>query len=101
MILIGCFEPLVYVQSYLHRSEFGDLRLSQVHDWLHVRLEQAVDYAMVQLAILGRLELHLVDVSELVANSAWREIVALREALDDWNHLWTQLLEHAPISEVK
>ena len=85
----------------MRRSEFGDLWLSQVHDWLHVRLEQAVDYAVVQLAILGRLELHLVDVSILVTNSARREFVALREALDDGDHLWSQLLEHAPISEVK
>ena len=38
--------------------------------------------ALVQLACLGSLELHLIDVSILVANCRWDKARALREALN-------------------
>jgi len=82
-------------------SEFGNLRLSQGHDRLHVRLEKAGDHAVVQLAIFRCLELHFVNVTILVADRTRRKLVALRETLDDGHHLRSQLLQHAPIGKVE
>ena len=68
-------------------SELGNLRLSHVHDGLHMRLEEVRDDSLVELASFCSLKLHLIDVAILVSNRAWRPFVALGEALQEAQHV--------------
>ena len=78
---------------YLKKSEFGHLRLPQGHDWLHVRLEEGWDDAIVESAILSRLKLHLVDVTILVTNGCWPVFITFGKTFDYGNHLGTHSIQ--------
>ena len=82
-------------------SELGNLRLSHVHDGLHMRLEEVRDDSLVELASFCSLKLHLIDVAILVSNRAWRPFVALGEALHDWEHLRPHSLQQSSVSQIE
>ena len=63
------------------QSEFGNMWRSQSHDWLHVGLIELGDNSTIELAILSRIELHLINVTICISNSAWIKSGALGVAL--------------------
>ena len=101
MLVVHIYLNIMTALLFVDWSELGHLRSSEVHDGLHVGLVEARDDTVVQPAVLRRLELQLVDVTILVPDGARRELVALRETLHDWDHLWPQLLKSAPVGEIE
>ena len=67
------------------------MRLPERHDWLHMSLVELWHDRLIELAVPGSLELHLIDITIFIANSSGHESAVVREAFDDRDHLRSQL----------
>ena len=82
-------------------SEFGHLWLVHVRDRFDVSFIPTWHNASIHLAFLGSLVLQFINVAKFIANCAWGEFNALRERLDQWQHLWSQSSQCSSVAQVK
>ena len=78
------------VKFTVGESELGDGGSIHVHDGLHVRLEDGRHDRCVHLIALGRLKLHLIDVTIVVANGARCVKELVLKNLNEWDHVGAQ-----------